>query len=104
MTRPLGVVAIAVPCAGTWEAAALVALTARLCEQPVSWDGRVVYATPIHLAVTADKDHPDYRASAQFGADADDEAVLADDEEGIEDPWAGESDTDVAEEQAPAGT
>jgi hypothetical protein len=94
---------IAVPSTGTWEPAALVALTARLCEQPVSWDGRVVYATPLHLAATADKDHPDYRASTQFGTDADDEAVLADDEEGIEDPWAGESDPDSAEEQARAG-
>jgi O-methyltransferase involved in polyketide biosynthesis len=28
------------------------ALAARLSEQPVSWDGRVAYATPPHLAVT----------------------------------------------------
>jgi hypothetical protein len=95
---------ITVPCAGTWEPAALVALTARLCEQPVSWDGRVMYATPLHLAVTADKDHPDYRASLQFGAGADDEAVLSDDEKGIEDPWEDGSGTDIAEEEAPAGT
>ena len=46
-----------------WDPVALAALTARLCEQPVSWDGRIVYATPLHLAASADKDHPDYRGS-----------------------------------------
>jgi RNaseH domain of pPIWI_RE/pPIWI_RE module N-terminal domain/MID domain of pPIWI_RE len=94
---------IAVPCAGTWEPAALAALTARLCEQPVSWDGRVVYATPLHLAVTADKDHPDYRASTQSGTGTDDESGLAGDED-MEDPWASEPNAANAEEQASAGT
>jgi len=94
---------IAVPCTGTWEPAALAALTARLCEQPTSWDGRVVYATPLHLAVTADKDHPDYRASVQFGIDADGETSLADDDEESDDPWAGDSDPANAEEQASTG-
>ena len=93
---------IAVPCAGTWEPAALAALTARLCEQPISWDGRVVYATPLHLAVTADKDHPDYRASTQAGTDTDDEAGLADNED-MEDLWAGEPDPGDARESASAG-
>jgi hypothetical protein len=94
---------IAVPCTGTWEPISLAALTTRLCEQPISWDGRVVFATPLHLAVTADKDHPDYRASTQAGTDIDDEAGLADDDEGIEDLWAGEPDPADAEEQASAG-
>lgn len=94
---------IAVPCAGAWEPVALAALTARLCEQPVSWDGRVVYATPLHLAVTADKDHPDYRARTQADTDTDDETGLADDDEGMEDPWAGEPDPADTEEQASAG-
>jgi hypothetical protein len=94
---------IAVPCAGAWEPVALAALTARLCEQPVSWDGRVVYATPLHLAVTADKDHPDYRARTQADTDTDDETGLADDDEGMQDPWAGEPDPADTEEQASAG-
>jgi hypothetical protein len=65
---------IAITCAGPWEPVALAALTARLCEQPISWDGRVVYATPLHLAVTADKDHPDYReAITQADTDIPDE-------------------------------
>jgi RNaseH domain of pPIWI_RE len=65
---------IAIACAGPWEPVALAALTARLCEQPISWDGRVVYATPLHLAVTADKDHPDYReAITQADTDIQDE-------------------------------
>jgi RNaseH domain of pPIWI_RE/pPIWI_RE module N-terminal domain/MID domain of pPIWI_RE len=48
---------------GTWNPLALAALTARLCDQPMSWDGRTRLPTPLHLAVTADKDHPDYRTS-----------------------------------------
>ena len=49
---------ITIPCAGNWAPSPSV-LTARPCEQPVSWDGRAVYTTPLHLAVSADKDHPD---------------------------------------------
>jgi hypothetical protein len=91
---------ITVPCAGTWEPAALAALTARLSEQPVSWDGRVVYATSLHLAVTTDKDHPDYRAATPQEADGEtDEIGLADDE--TEDLWAGEPDQ---EDTADTGT
>jgi hypothetical protein len=78
---------IAIACAGTWEPVALSALTARLCEQPISWDGRVVYATPLHLAVTADKDHPDYREATtqadtdiQDGGDQDDDGEDAADD------------------------
>jgi RNaseH domain of pPIWI_RE/pPIWI_RE module N-terminal domain/MID domain of pPIWI_RE len=84
---------IAVPCAGTWDPATLAALTARLSEQPVFWDGRVVYATPLHLAVTADKDHPDYRATAPQEADDETEEISLADEE-IDDPWAGDPDQD----------
>jgi hypothetical protein len=79
---------ITVPAAGSWEPAALAALTARLCEQPVSWDGRVVYATPLHLAVAADKDHPDYReATTQAANDDSDDEASHDEDEVIEDTW-----------------
>jgi RNaseH domain of pPIWI_RE/pPIWI_RE module N-terminal domain/MID domain of pPIWI_RE len=82
---------IAVPYAGIWDPAALAALTARLSEQPISWDGRVVYATPLHLAVTADKDHPDYRvATPQEADDEADKLGLADEE--AENLWADEPD------------
>lgn len=95
---------IAIPCPGTWEPAALVALTARLCEQPVSWGGRVVYATPLHLAVTSDKDHPDYReVTARSDMDTDDETGLTDDDEGVEDHLAGESGPPDSGELASAG-
>ena len=50
-----------------------------------------MYATPLHLAVTADKDHPDYRAATPQEADDEaDEIGLAHEE--IEDLWAGEPD------------
>jgi hypothetical protein len=84
---------IAVPCTGTWDPTALAALTARLSEQPVSWDGRVVYATPLHLAVTADKDHPDYRTATPHDADDETEEISLAEEE-LEDPWAGDLDQD----------
>jgi hypothetical protein len=82
---------ITVPVAGSWEPAALAALTARLCEQPASRDGRVVYATPLHLALAADKDHPDYREATNQAANDDN-----DDEAGYEEVhaagaiWAGD--------------
>ncbi|MFD0692420.1 RNaseH domain-containing protein [Actinomadura fibrosa] len=50
---------------GSWKAEKLVTLTARLCEQNISWDDRTALPVPLHLAVTADKDHPDHRASGQ---------------------------------------
>ncbi|MBT2208731.1 RNaseH domain-containing protein [Actinomadura sp. NEAU-AAG7] len=50
---------------GSWLPAELATLTARLCEQNISWDDRTALPVPLHLAVTADKDHPDYRASGQ---------------------------------------
>jgi hypothetical protein len=57
-----------------------------LCEQPISWDGRLVYATPLHLAVTADKDHPDYReATTQADIDTQDESDQDDDGESADD-------------------
>ncbi|MFH8618493.1 RNaseH domain-containing protein [Streptomyces sp. NPDC017979] len=52
---------------GSWEPRRLAALTARLCEQSISWDDRTVAPVPLHLAMSADRDHPDYRASG--GAD-----------------------------------
>jgi len=39
----------------------LAVLTARLCEQAVGWDHRTRHPGPLHLAVNADLDHPDYR-------------------------------------------
>ncbi|MGW8570206.1 RNaseH domain-containing protein [Streptomyces niveus] len=55
---------------GTWSPESLVALTARLCDQSVSWDDRTTLPGPLHLATVIDEDHPEYRATAQ---DADDE-------------------------------
>lgn len=49
---------------GGFDPAALAALTARLCEHPVSWVGRTAFPVPLHLAVGADLDHPDYRAGS----------------------------------------
>lgn len=39
----------------------LLALTARLCAQPISWDGRTRWPVPLHMACKADEDHPQYR-------------------------------------------
>ncbi|MEU6644575.1 RNaseH domain-containing protein [Saccharomonospora sp. NPDC046836] len=50
--------------AGGFDPVALAAMTARLCEHPVSWAGRTVFPVPLHLAVGADRDHPDHRAPA----------------------------------------
>lgn len=47
---------------GGFDPAALAALTARLCEHPVSWVGRTAFPVPLHLAVGADLDHPGHRA------------------------------------------
>ncbi|MEU3599600.1 RNaseH domain-containing protein [Streptomyces sp. NPDC006798] len=52
---------------GSWEPRRLAALTARLCEQSISWDDRTAAPVPLHLAMSADRDHPDFRASG--GAD-----------------------------------
>lgn len=49
---------------GGFTPAALAALTARLCEHPVSWVGRTAFPVPLHLAVGADLDHPDYRVGS----------------------------------------
>lgn len=68
---------LSIPCPGAWNPAALAALTARLSGQPVSWDGRVVYATPLHLAASAD------------------EADLAD--EDAEDSWTDSPDQELPE-------
>ncbi|MEV4252726.1 RNaseH domain-containing protein [Spirillospora sp. NPDC049652] len=50
---------------GSWRANQLATLTARLCEQSISWDDRTTLPVPLHLAVSADKDHPDHRAAGQ---------------------------------------
>jgi hypothetical protein len=90
---------IAVPHAGTWDPATLAALTARLCEQPVFWEGRVVCPTPLHLAISADKDHPDYRTATSQPEDEGDAAEdlgLSEDED--EASWADANDElDVAD-------
>jgi hypothetical protein len=41
---------------------ALVVLAARLCQQPLGWDGRTALPAPLHLAGQLDRDHPDYRS------------------------------------------
>lgn len=46
------------------EPFALAVLTARLCEQAIAWDHRTRHPGPLHLAVNADLDHPDYRDPA----------------------------------------
>lgn len=53
---------IAIINAGTWEPTTLTALSARLCDQSASWDGRTLYPEPLHYAAHADEDHPDYRS------------------------------------------
>ena len=40
----------------------LVAIAARLCTQPMSWDGHTRWPVPLHLARTADQTHPGWRA------------------------------------------
>lgn len=47
---------------GSWEPITLAALTARLSDQTASWDGRTLHPEPLHYAVSADKNHPDYRS------------------------------------------
>ncbi|WP_228542576.1 RNaseH domain-containing protein, partial [Nocardia sp. XZ_19_369] len=49
---------ISIPRAGGWKTDQLAALTARLCQQAVSWDDRTRLPTPLHLAKCADDDHP----------------------------------------------
>ncbi|MEV0675976.1 RNaseH domain-containing protein [Actinosynnema sp. NPDC050436] len=48
---------------GLWESVELAALTARLCEQPIAWDGRTLVPVPLHLCTAADQDHPEFRQS-----------------------------------------
>jgi len=48
---------------GGFAPGALAAMTARLCEHSGSWVGRTVFPVPLHLAVGADRDHPEYRAT-----------------------------------------
>lgn len=40
----------------------LVAVAARLCAQPMSWDGHIRWPVPLHLARTTDQTHPGWRA------------------------------------------
>ncbi|MFD9702120.1 RNaseH domain-containing protein [Lentzea sp. NPDC059081] len=51
--------------AGSWTPTALAALTVRLCDQAIAWDGRTLLPGPLHLAGRADRDHPDYRVSGE---------------------------------------
>ncbi|MFJ6677434.1 RNaseH domain-containing protein [Actinosynnema sp. NPDC091369] len=50
---------------GSWTPTGLAALTARLCDQPIGWDGRTLLPGPLHLASRVDIDHPDYRVSGE---------------------------------------
>jgi hypothetical protein len=52
---------------GSWTATGLAALTARLCDQPMGWDGRTLLPGPLHLATRVDRDHPDHRVSGEDG-------------------------------------
>lgn len=54
----LTAIEIAVAQSGSWEPSELAALTARLCNQAASWDDRTRLPTPLHLAKSADDDHP----------------------------------------------
>ncbi|MGN9846927.1 RNaseH domain-containing protein [Nonomuraea sp. H19] len=46
---------------GLFDEDAAVAVTARLCAQPLSWDAQTRWPVPLHLANIADEDHPGYR-------------------------------------------
>ncbi|MER6971194.1 RNaseH domain-containing protein [Nocardioides sp. NPDC000445] len=64
----LNAVEIAVPKAGaSFLPDQLAVLTARLCHQSVSWDDRTRHPVPLHLAMSAVKDHP--RFIPETGAD-----------------------------------
>ena len=52
-----------------------------------------MYATPLHLAVTADKDHPDYRAATPQEADDETEELSLSDEQ-VDALWAADPDQD----------
>jgi hypothetical protein len=52
---------------GSWTVTGLAALTARLCDQPIGWDGRTLLPGPLHLATRVDRDHPDHRVSGEDG-------------------------------------
>ncbi|MYW97451.1 DUF3893 domain-containing protein [Amycolatopsis rubida] len=52
---------------GSWTATGLAALTARLCDQPIGWDGRTLLPGPLHFATRVDRDHPDHRVSGGDG-------------------------------------
>lgn len=70
---------------GSHEPTALAALSARLCEQAPSWDWRIRYPTPLHLAAAADKDHPSWRAAdidtgGEAAMDSEDDEVISDEE------------------------
>ncbi|MFI0418823.1 RNaseH domain-containing protein [Spongiactinospora sp. 9N601] len=54
---------------GSWRPEALATLTARLCEQAISWDDRTTLPVPLHLGTSMDLDHPDYRAYGKDEAD-----------------------------------
>ncbi|KAA9161580.1 DUF3893 domain-containing protein [Amycolatopsis acidicola] len=50
---------------GRWRSVELAAMAARLCEQPIAWDGRTLTPSPLHLGISMDKDHPDYRLKGE---------------------------------------
>lgn len=54
---------------GSWAPEQLATVTARLCEQNISWNDRTAYPVPLHLSETIDRDHPDHRAPDQVGDD-----------------------------------
>lgn len=50
---------------GSWSPEPLAALTGRLCDQAPAWDDRTSLPAPLHLAQTADHDHPEFRRNEE---------------------------------------
>ncbi|TMR40883.1 RNaseH domain-containing protein [Actinomadura geliboluensis] len=58
----------------------LAVLTARLCNQPLTWANRTRYSAPLHAAQKMDLDHPQYRRTrAADGGDTGAESTMTGD-------------------------
>jgi hypothetical protein len=58
----MGRTEIAVKRPGSFIEQELVAIAARRCAQPMSWDGHTHWPVSLHLARKADETHPGWRA------------------------------------------
>lgn len=67
-------VEITIPSPGSWEPGDLAVLIGRLCDQAVAWDHRTSRPAPLHLAHTADRDHPDFK-NHDGGGEADEDDI-----------------------------